>query len=87
MSEPDAPFDQTCDDAGRSSCATELDGRRRFVLLYAYNGTGKTRLSMAFKDLGKSKTADDARTRSTSMPSPKTCSSGTTILKATASVC
>ena len=24
-----------------------------FVLLYAYNGTGKTRLSMAFKDRGK----------------------------------
>jgi len=24
-----------------------------FVLLYAFNGTGKTRLSMAFKDLGK----------------------------------
>ena len=24
-----------------------------FVLLYAYNGTGKTRLSMAFKDAGK----------------------------------
>ncbi|MFT3789563.1 MAG: AAA family ATPase [Rudaea sp.] len=30
----------------------ELD-RKRFVLLYAYNGTGKTRLSTAFKDLGK----------------------------------
>ncbi|MGZ7259870.1 anticodon nuclease, partial [Streptococcus pyogenes] len=28
------------------------------VLLYAYNGTGKTRLSMAFKDMGKQ---DDAR--------------------------
>ncbi len=26
---------------------------KRYVLLYAYNGTGKTRLSMAFKDLGK----------------------------------
>ena len=25
----------------------------RFILLYAYNGTGKTRLSMAFKDAGK----------------------------------
>jgi hypothetical protein len=24
-----------------------------FVLLYAYNGTGKTRLSMAFKEAGK----------------------------------
>jgi len=27
-----------------------------FVLLFAYNGTGKTRLSMAFKDAGKKKT-------------------------------
>lgn len=27
-----------------------------FVLLYAYNGTGKTRLSMAFKDAGKQET-------------------------------
>jgi wobble nucleotide-excising tRNase len=26
---------------------------RRFVVLYAYNGTGKTRLSGAFKDIGK----------------------------------
>jgi hypothetical protein len=26
---------------------------KKFVLLYAYNGTGKTRLSSAFKDLGK----------------------------------
>lgn len=24
-----------------------------FVLLFAYNGTGKTRISMAFKDVGK----------------------------------
>jgi hypothetical protein len=31
---------------------TEL--KKNFVLLYAYNGTGKTRLSVAFKDLGKS---------------------------------
>src|SRR6059058_1986517 len=31
---------------------TELE-QRKFVLLYAYNGTGKTRLSAAFKDLGK----------------------------------
>lgn len=28
-------------------------GARDFVLLYAYNGTGKTRLSMEFKDAGK----------------------------------
>ena len=28
-------------------------GIKKCVLLYAYNGTGKTRLSMAFKDIGK----------------------------------
>jgi hypothetical protein len=27
--------------------------KNKFILLYAYNGTGKTRLSTAFKDLGK----------------------------------
>ena len=26
---------------------------KKFILLYAYNGTGKTRLSAAFKDIGK----------------------------------
>lgn len=31
---------------------TELD-TKRFILLYGYNGTGKTRLSSAFKDLGR----------------------------------
>lgn len=31
---------------------TELE-TKKFILLYAYNGTGKTRLSMVFKDLGK----------------------------------
>ncbi|WP_300455172.1 AAA family ATPase [Accumulibacter sp.] len=31
---------------------TELE-KRKFALLYAHNGTGKTRLSVAFKDLGK----------------------------------
>jgi wobble nucleotide-excising tRNase len=30
-----------------------------FVLLYAYNGIGKTRLSMAFKEIGKKKGARD----------------------------
>lgn len=30
----------------------ELEAKK-FVLLYAYNGTGKTRLSTAFKDIGK----------------------------------
>ena len=36
----------------------ELD-RKRFILLYAYNGTGKTRLSMAFKDIGKQDQGDE----------------------------
>lgn len=31
------------------------NGNQDFVLLYAYNGTGKTRLSMEFKDAGKRK--------------------------------
>ena len=31
---------------------TEL-ATKKFILLYAYNGTGKTRLSTAFKDIGK----------------------------------
>lgn len=33
-------------------------GGPEFVLLYAYNGTGKTRLSMAFKDAGKRQEGD-----------------------------
>jgi hypothetical protein len=32
---------------------------KKFILLYAYNGTGKTRLSMAFKYLGRTDTARD----------------------------
>jgi wobble nucleotide-excising tRNase len=32
---------------------------KKFILLYAYNGTGKTRLSMAFKDLGKNEEERD----------------------------
>ena len=32
---------------------SELE-HKKFILLYAYNGTGKTRLSTAFKDFGKS---------------------------------
>ena len=32
---------------------SELENKK-FILLYAYNGTGKTRLSTAFKELGKS---------------------------------
>lgn len=36
----------------------ELENKK-FILLYAYNGTGKTRLSMAFKDIGKQGDARD----------------------------
>lgn len=35
----------------------ELDNKK-FILLYAYNGVGKTRLSTAFKDLGKTRNDD-----------------------------
>jgi len=38
-------------------------GDQDFVLLYAYNGTGKTRLSMDFKDAGKKKTKRPSRMR------------------------
>ena len=37
-------------------------GSQDFVLLYAYNGTGKTRLSMEFKDAGKRKNTGRADT-------------------------
>lgn len=38
------------------------NGGIHFVLLYAYNGTGKTRLSMEFKDVGKRKRGIDRDT-------------------------
>ena len=42
----------------------DLDGAppkagKKYLLLFAYNGTGKTRLSMAFKDLGKTEETSD----------------------------
>ncbi|WP_390894603.1 AAA family ATPase [Bradyrhizobium diazoefficiens] len=40
----------------------ELD-TKKFVLLYAYNGTGKTRLSMAFRDLGRAVNNEGETTR------------------------
>lgn len=36
----------------------ELESKK-YILLYAHNGTGKTRLSMAFKDLGRDNDARD----------------------------
>lgn len=38
---------------------------KRFILLYAYNGTGKTRLSTEFKNLGQSVDADGVKQRDT----------------------
>src|SRR5688572_27906249 len=35
---------------------------KRFIFLYAYNGTGKTRLSTEFKNLGKTVNADGETT-------------------------
>lgn len=32
---------------------------KKYILLYAYNGTGKTRLSSAFKNIGKQGEARD----------------------------
>ena len=40
----------------------ELENKK-FILIYAYNGTGKTRLSTAFTDLGKRASADDETKR------------------------
>jgi len=37
----------------RDTLAPELDNKK-YLLLFAYNGTGKTRLSMGFKEAGKS---------------------------------
>ena len=36
---------------------------KKFILLYAYNGTGKTRLAGAFKDLGKKVNQDGETSR------------------------
>lgn len=50
MNSPLAPFANL--DAVASHLRSKLDDKK-YVLLFAYNGTGKTRLSMAFKDEGK----------------------------------
>jgi hypothetical protein len=47
---PDARFSDL--PAVAAHLRTELE-TRRFILLYGYNGTGKTRLSSAFKDVGR----------------------------------
>ena len=47
---PDATFDDLT--ALAQHLRDELETKKS-VLIYAYNGTGKTRLSTAFKDVGK----------------------------------
>jgi hypothetical protein len=42
----------------RDKLEPDPTSRKKFVLLFAYNGTGKTRLSTAFKDLGKPTVSD-----------------------------
>ena len=70
------PFKSLSDIAVRlRSDLKDLD----FVLLYAYNGTGKTRLSMEFKDRGKKKVGETNGIPFISTPSPKIYSTGTTI--------
>ena len=61
-------------------------GGKDFVLLYAYNGTGKTRVSMVFKDSVKRKNGGNPDTLYSTLI-PKICSPGTTTLKATAGGC
>ncbi|MGG5149178.1 AAA family ATPase [Alcaligenes aquatilis] len=53
----DAAFDSL--DALAAHLRTEI-AKKKYILLYAYNGTGKTRLSMAFKDIGKQGEGEDA---------------------------
>ncbi|MCB1216212.1 AAA family ATPase [bacterium] len=45
-------------DALATQLRTDL-ATREFILLYAYNGTGKTRLSTAFKEIGKHNEGED----------------------------
>lgn len=59
MSAPAVPASKSFPDlpALAKHLRDELE-EKRFVLLYAYNGIGKTRLSTEFKDLGKKTDAD-----------------------------
>lgn len=55
----------------------ELENKK-YILIYAYNGVGKTRLSTEFKNSARMLKMRTSAIRSTSTPSPKTCSCGTT---------
>ena len=58
MKAPDPYADLPTLAARLRSMVDPEQGNKKCILLYAYNGTGKTRLSMDFKDIGK---AGDAR--------------------------
>ena len=83
---------------GLTELATHLRGMldpgqpkpTRFVLLFAYNSTGKTRLSGAFRDLGKQVDEDGQTTARDTLyfnAFTKTFSLGTTIWPKTRTVC
>ena len=57
MSSPSTDFNNL--DALAAYLRGELENKK-YILLYAYNGTGKTRLSMSFKDIGKQGEGEDA---------------------------
>ena len=68
MSESSYPNLSTLADHLRSVLADKAQrrpGKSPFVLVYAFNGTGKTRLSAAFKDLGKVVENGEIRSRDT----------------------
>jgi len=53
---------QTTDFADLDALVTHLRdklGDKKYLLLFAYNGTGKTRLSMGFKEAGKNNGSAD----------------------------
>lgn len=53
------PFSDLPHLAKELRCELAAQNSKRFILLYAYNGTGKTRLSAAFKDIAKQAGAAD----------------------------
>lgn len=53
------PFSNLAELAQEFRSAMSAPKAKKFVLLYAYNGTGKTRLSVAFKDIAKQAGAAD----------------------------
>ncbi|MCK7461020.1 MAG: hypothetical protein MZU84_02605 [Sphingobacterium sp.] len=92
-----AAFPQPGDSGGMSSAAATFpslnelaqhlrDGLdKKYVLIFAFNGTGKTRLSMRPSRIWASRKM--RATPSTSTPSPKTCLPGITTWRATRSAC